>query len=165
MLRMQHVSVESLLFEWSLIRVMLFGLSFRSFSPVSLVALDATTLNKRLSAAYNTVGTTPRYMDFDKTSNNGKTLIMNDQGNVYPTPYSTLPMGAAIPPGMEVSILELGLVLFCSCARTGCFSHAIQMERLITFPRFFLFHHINANANFSFWNKVFEMFCSAQNSH
>lgn len=56
------------------------------------VNLDAATLNKRLSAAYN-VGTTPRYADFDKTAN--KTLMLNDgQGNVYPTPYATLPMGS-----------------------------------------------------------------------
>ncbi|XP_075680880.1 cell adhesion molecule Dscam1-like isoform X4 [Dermatophagoides pteronyssinus] len=65
--------------------------------------LDAATLNKRLSAAYN-VGTTPRYADFEKTAN--KTLLMSIDGQpptsaaaggVYPTPYATLPMGAETP--------------------------------------------------------------------
>ncbi|OTF74481.1 hypothetical protein BLA29_010555, partial [Euroglyphus maynei] len=62
--------------------------------------LDATTLNKRLSAAYN-VGTTPRYTDFEKTAN--KTLLISIDGQTptnaaaYPTPYATLPMGAANP--------------------------------------------------------------------
>lgn len=54
--------------------------------------LDAATLNKRLSAAYN-VGTTPRYADFEKTAN--KTLLMSIDGQPptsatagYPTPYA-----------------------------------------------------------------------------
>lgn len=57
-----------------------------------LVNLDAATLNKRLSAAYN-VGTTPRYADFEKTAN--KTLLMSIDGQPptsatagYPTPYA-----------------------------------------------------------------------------
>lgn len=66
------------------------------------VNLDAATLNKRLSAAYQ-VGTTPRYADFDQKTAN-KTLMMNDgvvgpggqsaTPTSYPTPYATLPMGA-----------------------------------------------------------------------
>ena len=58
--------------------------------------MDAATLNKRLSAAYN-VGTTPRYMDFEKT---GANMMMGEQANIYPTPYATLPVGAV---GGEVS--------------------------------------------------------------
>lgn len=72
------------------------------FFCIRLVNLDAATLNKRLSAAYN-VGTTPRYADFEKTAN--KTLLMSIDGQpptsaaaggVYPTPYATLPMGAEV---------------------------------------------------------------------
>jgi hypothetical protein len=50
--------------------------------------MDSTTLNKQF-AGY--AGTTPRYLDFDKTS--GKPLMMTEQANIYPTPYATMPMG------------------------------------------------------------------------
>ena len=68
---------------------LLASLSILLFLFLSVVALDATTLNKRLSAAYNgTVGTSPRYMDFEKK------VMIGEQANIYPTPYATLPMGA-----------------------------------------------------------------------
>lgn len=41
-------------------------------------------MNKHLYA------TTPRYADFDKVS--GKPLILTEQGNMFPTPYATMPM-------------------------------------------------------------------------
>ncbi len=33
---------------------------------------------------------TTRYTDFDKIS--GKPLILTEQGNIFPTPYATMPM-------------------------------------------------------------------------
>ncbi|KAJ6222590.1 hypothetical protein RDWZM_001135, partial [Blomia tropicalis] len=80
-------------------------------------ALDAATLNKRLSAAYN-VGTTPRYMDFEKT---GANMMMGEQANIYPTPYATLPVGAvggsvklvSLPIETE-SIEGLSHIMFCN---------------------------------------------------
>lgn len=52
--------------------------------------MDSATLHKRLST-YS--GTTPRYMDFEKTG--GKPLMMGDGTNGFPTPYATLPMGTS----------------------------------------------------------------------
>ena len=37
-------------------------------------------------------GTSPRYMDFEKTG--AKTMMMMEGENNFPIPYSTLPMGA-----------------------------------------------------------------------
>ncbi|XP_054156620.1 cell adhesion molecule DSCAML1-like isoform X1 [Oppia nitens] len=50
--------------------------------------MDSATLHKQLAGQ---MGTTPRYMDFDKPS--GKPLMMTEAGNAYPTPYATIPMG------------------------------------------------------------------------
>ena len=54
----------------------------------NVVMLDSATLSKQF-AGYS--GTTPRYMDFEKIQ--GKPLILTEQGNIYPTPYATMPMG------------------------------------------------------------------------
>lgn len=45
--------------------------------------VDAATMNRNLYA-------TTRYTDFDKIS--GKPLILTEQGNIFPTPYATMPM-------------------------------------------------------------------------
>jgi len=71
--------------------------------------MDSTTLNKQF-AGYT--GTTPRYMDFDKTS--GKPLMMTEQANMYPTPYATMPMGGI--EGTQVSTILIvldSLQIFC----------------------------------------------------
>ena len=60
--------------------------------------MDAATLQKRLSQ----YSTAPRYMDFDKTG--GKPVMMTEAGNIYPTPYATLPMG---PSTEAVCLLNL----------------------------------------------------------
>jgi hypothetical protein len=49
---------------------------------------ESATLSKQFAGHFPT---TPRYTDFEKVS--GKPLILTEQGNVFPTPYSTLPMG------------------------------------------------------------------------
>lgn len=52
--------------------------------------MNTATLSKQYAAH---TGTAPRYMDFDKTS--GKPLMMTEQGNLYPTPYATMPMSTS----------------------------------------------------------------------
>ena len=58
--------------------------------------MDSATLSKHFAGL---TATTPRYMDFEKAS--GKPLMMTEQGNIYPTPYATMPMGGN--DGLQVS--------------------------------------------------------------
>ncbi|CAG2116508.1 unnamed protein product, partial [Medioppia subpectinata] len=60
----------------------------RSRAAADGFIMDSATLHKQFAGH---MGTTPRYMDFDKTS--GKPLMMTEAGNAYPTPYATMPMG------------------------------------------------------------------------
>lgn len=53
----------------------------------STVIIDSATLGKQLAVGYTT---SAQFTDYDKVS--GKPLIMTDQGNIFPTPYATLPM-------------------------------------------------------------------------
>ncbi|KAH9528840.1 hypothetical protein DERF_002756 [Dermatophagoides farinae] len=80
------------LFLWPLLFALVIIIIVMIVAYVCILNLDAATLNKRLSAAYN-VGTTPRYADFEKTAN--KTLLMSIDGQPptsatagYPTPYA-----------------------------------------------------------------------------
>lgn len=68
------------------------------FVLFDLVALEANTLNKRLSEAYN-VGTTPRYSEYEK---NKLAMANAAEAGMFPTPYSTLPV-EAVP--LEVGII------------------------------------------------------------